>query len=99
MLVSSSDYDLANVVEDNIVGSTPFTRRDIRITTAIHGCNVAALKRKTTKKPSKMPNTNEVRDILSHIVKNYLKVSLYIDVMHVNGIIFLVGVFKHIGLI
>ena len=46
-----------------------------------------------------MPNTNEVQDIPSYIVKNYSKVSLYIDVMHVNGIIFLVGASKHIGLI
>ena len=49
--------------------------------------------------PSKMPSTNEVRDIPPHLVKNYLKVNLYIDGMHVNGIIFLMGVSRHIGLI
>ena len=32
-------------------------------------------------------------------MKNYSQVSLYIDIMHVNGIMFLVGVSKHIGLI
>ena len=69
VLASSSDYNFSNAVENNVVGSTPFTRRDIRIATVINGCDVAVMKGKTTKKPSKMPNTNEVRDILSHIVK------------------------------
>ena len=57
------------------------------------------MKGKPTKKPSKMPNPDEVRDVPQHIVKNYSKVSLYIDVMHVNGIMYLVGVSKHIGLV
>ena len=97
VLASPSDYDLANAVENNIVGSTPFTRRDIRIATVIHGRNVAALKGKTTKSPSKMPNPDEVTDLPQHIVKHYSQVNLYIDVMHVNGFMFLVGVSKHIG--
>ena len=99
VLASPSDYDLANAVENNIVGSTPFTRRDIRIATLIHGQDVAALKGKITKRPSKMPNRDEITDLPSNIVKNYSQVSLYIDVMHDNGIMFLVGVSKHIGLI
>ena len=57
------------------------------------------MKRKTTKKPIKMPNPNEFRDILSHIVKDYSEVSLYKYVMHVNGVIFLLGVFSHIALV
>ena len=99
MLVSPSDYDLANAVENNVVGTTPFTRRDIRIVTVIHGHDVIVLIGKTTKKPSKMPNANEVRDIPFNIVKNYSKVNLYIDVMHIDGIMFLVGASRHIGLI
>ena len=46
-----------------------------------------------------MSNTNEVRDIPSHIDKNYYNVSLYIDVVYVNGIMFRVGASKHIDLI
>ena len=99
MLASPSDYDLANAVKNNVVGTTPCTRRDIRIATVIHRRDVAALKEKTTKKQSKIPNANEVRDIPSHIIKNYSKVNLYIDVMHVNGIMFLVVASRHIGLI
>ena len=71
MLASPGDYDLANAVEKELSVQTLSTRRDSRIATAIHGCDVAALKGKTTKKPSKMPNTNEVRNNTSHIVKYY----------------------------
>ena len=46
-----------------------------------------------------MPNPAEVRDVPSHIVKNYSKVSLHIGVMHINGIMSLVGVSKYIELI
>ena len=99
VLASPSDYDLANAIENNVVGSTPFTKRDVKIATIIHCCDVAGMEGKTTKKPSKMPNPDEVRDIPSHPVKNDSKLSLYIDVMHVNGIMFLVGVSKHNGLI
>ena len=54
VLASQSDYDLANAIENNVtLGSTPFTRRDVRIATIIHDRDVAGTKGKTTKKPSK----------------------------------------------
>ena len=87
VLASQSNYDLANAIENIVVGATPFTRRYVRIADIIHGCDVAGMKGKTTKKPSKMPSPDEVRDVPQHIVKNYSKVNLSIDVMHVNGIL------------
>ena len=99
VLAPPSDYNLANSIENNVVRSTPFTRRYIRIPILIHGCDVADMKEKITKKLSKMPNHGEVRDVLSHTTKNYSKISLYIDVMHLNSIIFLVGLSKHNRLI
>ena len=35
VLASPSDYDLANAIENNVVGATPFTRRDVRIASII----------------------------------------------------------------
>ena len=99
VLASPSDYKLANAIENNVFRSTAFTRRDVRIANIIHGHNAAGLKGKITKKASKMSNPDKVWDIPSHIVKNCCRVSLYIDIMHVNGTIFLVGISKHIGLI
>jgi hypothetical protein len=55
VLACPSDYDLANAVEHNIIGNTPFTRRDVRIAKQIYGPDVAALKGKTVKQQSKMP--------------------------------------------
>ena len=46
VLASPSNYDLANVIEHNVVGATPFTRRDIRIANIIHDCDVAGMKGK-----------------------------------------------------
>ena len=99
VLASLRDYDLANVIENNVVGSTPFTSRDVRITNIIHDGNVAGMKGKTPKKARMIPNPDEIQDVLQHIVKNYSKVSLYIDVMHVNDIMFFVDVYRHIGLV
>lgn len=86
---SPSNYDLAKAVENNSVGHMSFTRRDFRVATVIHGQVVATLKEKSTKKPSKVPITDEISGILAHNVKNYSNVSLYLNVMYVNGIIFL----------
>ena len=55
-LISPSDYDLANAIENNMVGATPFTRRDVRIASIIHSADVAGMKRKSVKRPSKMQN-------------------------------------------
>ena len=84
MLASPSDFDLVNAIGNNVIESTSFTRRDVIIAVVIHGRNVAGMKGKN-KNPSKMPNPDKVRDILSHIMKNYSEVSLYIDIMHVSG--------------
>lgn len=43
-----------------------------------------------------MPNLEDIGELPEHIIDEYLEVSLYIDVMHVNEIMFLVSVLKHI---
>jgi hypothetical protein len=99
VMACPSDYDLANAVEHNIIGNTPFTRRDVRIAKQIYGPDVAALKGKTVKQQSKMPREDESSDIPSYIAKQYCNIHLSIDVMHVNGISFLISFSKHIGLV
>ena len=49
MRESPGDYNLANVIENNVIGPSPFNRRDNRITNNINGRNEVALKGKTTK--------------------------------------------------
>jgi hypothetical protein len=99
VLACPSDYDLANAVEHNIIGNTPFTRRDVRIAKQVYGPDVAALKGKTVKQQSKMPMEDEANDVPSYIAKECCDLHLSIDDMHVNGISFLILFYKHIGLI
>jgi hypothetical protein len=105
VLACPSDYDLANAVEHNIIGNTPFTRRDVRIAKQIYGPDAAALKGKTVKQQSKMPMEDEMEDeandVPSYTAKEYGDVHLSIDVMYVkgDGISFLISFSKYIGLI
>jgi hypothetical protein len=94
-----SDVDLANAVEHNVIGNNPFTRRDIRIAKKIFGPDVPAMKGKTVKRKSKMPREDEISDLPSSIIKEYSNVHLSMDIMHVNGIKFLISHSKHIGLL
>jgi hypothetical protein len=43
------------------------------------------MKGKTVKRKSKMPQEDDITDIRSTIIKEYSKVHLSVDVMHVNG--------------
>jgi hypothetical protein len=98
-LACPSDAYLANAVEHNVIGNNPFTRRDIRIAKKIFGPDVPAMKGKTVKRKSKMPREDEITDLPLSIIKEYSKIHLSIDVMHVNGIKFLISYSKHIGLL
>jgi hypothetical protein len=99
VLACPSDFDLANAVEHNVIGNNPFTRRDVRIAKQIYGPDVAALKGKTVKQQRKMPREDEANDTPPLIAKEYCDVYLSLDVMHVNGVSFLMSFSKHIGLI
>jgi hypothetical protein len=98
-LACPSDVDLANAIEHNVIGNNPFTRRDVRIAKKIFGPDVPAMKGKTVKRKSKMPRADDITDIPSNIIKEYSSVHLSIDIMHVNGIKFLISHSKHIGLL
>jgi hypothetical protein len=76
VLACPSDIDLANAVEHNVIGSNPFTRRDIRIAKKIFGPDVPAMKGKTVKRKSKMPREDDISDIPSNIIKEYSKIHL-----------------------
>ena len=94
-----SDADLAKALEYGVIGPTPFSRRDIRIANKIYGPNVHAMKGKTTSKKSKLPKEDEMRDLPDSICEDYSQIHLGVDVFHVNGIMFMIGISRHIGLI
>ena len=49
VLAFPSDYNLANAIENNVVGFTPFTGRDVRIARLIQGRDVAGMKGKNNR--------------------------------------------------
>ena len=49
VLVSPSNYELANTIKKDVVRSNPFTIRDVWIANIIHGHDIAGMKGKTTK--------------------------------------------------
>jgi hypothetical protein len=91
VLACPSDYNLANAVEHNVIGNNPFTRRDVRIAKQVFGPDVPAMKGKTVKSKSKMPRENKISDLPYNIIKEYSDVHLSINLMHVNGINFLIS--------
>ena len=91
--------DLANALEYGLLGTSPFNRRDIQIANKIYGPNVHALKGKTTSKKSKLPKEDEMLDLPDSICQDCWQIHLGIDVIYVNGIMFLVGILKHIVMI
>jgi hypothetical protein len=99
VLACPSDYDLANAVEHNVIGNNPITRSDVQIAKQIFGPDVPAMKGKTVKRKSKMPREDKISDLPCNIIKEYSNVHLPIDLMHVNGIKFLISYSKHIGLL
>jgi hypothetical protein len=98
-LACPSDFDLANAIEHNVIGNNPFTRRDVRIAKKIFGPDVPSMKGKTVKRKSIMPREDDISDIPPSILKEYSTVHLSIDIMHVNGIKFLISYSNHIGLL
>jgi hypothetical protein len=98
-LACPNDFDLANAIEHNVIGNNPFTRRDVRIAKKIFGPDVPAMKGKTVKRKSKMSREDAISDRPPSIIKEYSEVHLSIDIMHVNGIKFLLSYSKHIGLL
>ena len=98
-LALPSDVDLANSLENGTIPECGINRRDIRIAKDIFGPNGNSLEGKTVQRKSKLARSDEVMDLPKSIVDEYTKVTLGIDVMHVNGNKFLIAISEHIGYI
>ena len=92
-----SDKDLAHAIEYNVLGNTPFTRRDVRIAKEIFGPSIAAIKGKSVLRTSKIQREDTKCFLSPSILKEYQEVFLAMDVVYVNKIPFLLFTSKHIG--
>ena len=97
MLLCPSDADLAHAIEHNIIGDNNFTRKDVRNAKHMFGPSQAAHKGKTRKMKSKMAREDEEWELPPSVKEKLKSIVLSIDVMHVNGIPFLLSKSHHIG--
>ena len=81
-----------------MVKDLPITRQDVKLAEEIYGPNIYAIKEKTVNKKVDhiiAPITN----IAKQILKEYKNITLFIDIIFVNGIKFLFTVSRHIDFI
>ena len=77
-----SDNDLANAIDYNVIGKCQFNRRDICIVNKRDGRCIAELKRKLTKRKTKMKIADVNYEVPRVIMDAYSKIYLDIDIMY-----------------
>ena len=86
-----SDEDLSNGIENNVIGNNNFTGRDMIYANKLFGSDIASLKDRTVRKKSKLPREDVTIEIPPAIIDQFKEgITLSIDIMHVNKVLFLV---------
>ena len=91
-----SDRDLLQVIDHNMIIGSTVRRRDVQIASDIYGPNINSLKGKTVRNNEKHVREDANLDVPAYIMDRYRDVTLSIDIMHVNGILFFIGISRHI---
>ena len=93
-----SDEDLSNVIENNVICNNSFIRRDVVNTNKLFGSDIATLKGKKVRRKSKLPREDATIDIPPAILDQFKeRITLSIDIMHVNKVSFLVSKVYHLN--
>ena len=94
-----SDEDFAHGLETGAIKECGVSRRNINIAKAIFGPNKHSVQGKTVQRTNRMPREDQILGVPPSILKHYSEVTVGIDVMHVNGVAFLIATSKHIRFI
>ena len=97
ILMCPGDAYLYNIIENNLIGNNPYWQRVIINAKNIFGLSVLGLKEKTMIRKSKLPREDKPVEIPPYIAKHYKYITLSIDVIYVNKILFIVSKSYHIG--
>jgi len=82
------------VVDHHLIPNCPVSGQDIFAVEKLYGLNLGNLKGKTVACPGK--NTNQsVNPVPDNILSIHGNMMLCMDIMHVNGVTFLITVLKH----
>ena len=94
-----SDVDLGNAIDSGCLPDCGITKRSIRIATNIYGKSNFAIEGKSMQRKQKTFDEEFCEEIPEHLIREYGEVTLFVDIMHVNGLAFLVSTAKHLGFI
>ena len=98
VLACPSDNDLANAIENNVIGHNSFRHNDIKIANNIFSPSVPTMKDKTVKRKSKLPREDEYVSIPPTVDERFKDgITLSVDVMHVNEVVFLLSKSYHLN--
>ena len=84
-----SIQDFKTMIQGNLINNCPVTIDDINVAEDIFGPDIFVLKGKTTRKKPMPVNTDYVK-IPPEIMKVHRNITLCIDIMFINGLIFFV---------
>jgi hypothetical protein len=88
--------DYTRIVKGGLLPNCPISQEDIVAAEDIFGPEVGCLKGKTVRKKAPKVNETNRHGVPVSILSRYRDVTLCVDVMHINGIPFLVTISKHI---
>ena len=89
-----STRDFIKIVEGNMLPNTPINAKDIRRAETIYGPDLGSLKGKTTRRKAPVVDTEIL--VPPSIKDEHKDITLAMDVMHVNGIPFLLATTRKI---
>ena len=87
---------ILHAVNNNILQNLPFLREDVRMAEDIYGPRIPHLKGKTVRCKIKHVESIKITSVPKTILDNYKEVTIFCDLMHINGIIFLNTISRHI---
>jgi hypothetical protein len=90
-----SDKEYMKMVDHNLIKNCKITRRDIIIANDIYGVNPNIIKGKTVRQQPDQVR-EDIIPVIPSILRNYGKVTLAIDVYHINGIKFFRSISRHL---
>lgn len=92
--------DLLKASNNNLIRDCVTTRRDIQIADNIFGPDQPSIKGKTKQREVKHVREDNIQELLEHIQKEYgNNVTLEIDIMYVNSILFLITTSQHLRIV
>ena len=95
ILMYPSNKAFAEMVTNNMINNCNVTRRDIFLGREIFGINPNIIKGKSTRQQPGHTREDHLA-VPPAILKNYSKVTLVIDVYHINGIKFMRSISRHL---